>query len=99
MHILNDLIVILINNSAGQNATSMRDITTASAEPKQSRMDADKCVISDPQALAAALACAVTVLSEPERLVARNGDLSIFSAYRRIFPQARFDGIAILILN
>ena len=58
---------------------------------KISRKDADVCIISDPSALAAAFACAVTVLSEPECLVARNGDLSIFSAYRRIFPQARFE--------
>ena len=51
----------------------------------------DMCIISEPPALAAAFGCAVTVLTKPERLVARNGDLSIFSAYRRIFPQARFE--------
>ncbi len=59
---------------------------------KRSRSDADmRATISDPPAIAAAFACAVTVRTKPERLVARNGDLSIFSAYRRIFPQARFE--------
>ena len=72
----------------------MRDVATAA--PSKRSTDADIFVISDPPALAAAFACAVTVLTKPERLVARNGDLSIFSAYRRIFPQARLDGIAIL---
>ena len=72
----------------------MREVATAA--PSKPSTDADIFVISDPPALAAAFACAVTVLTKPERLVARNGDLSIFSAYRRIFPQARLDGIAIL---
>jgi hypothetical protein len=51
--------------------------------------DADMCIIPDPPALAAAFACAVTVRTKPDRLVARNGDLSIFSAFNRIFPQVR----------
>jgi hypothetical protein len=44
----------------------------------------------DPSALAAAFACAVTVAAEPHSLVARNGELSIFSAYQRIYPEVRF---------
>ncbi len=54
-----------------------------------STRDADKHIISDPPTIAAAFACAVTVHADRESLVARNGDLSVFSAYKRIFPQAR----------
>jgi hypothetical protein len=50
--------------------------------------EASKHFITEPAVIAAAFACAVTVRSNSESLVARNGELSIFSAYRRIFPQA-----------
>ncbi len=53
-----------------------------------SDMDTSKHVSSDPAALAAAFACAVTVHADGESLVARNGDLGIFSVYTRIFHQA-----------
>ncbi len=48
-------------------------------------------IIADPPEIAAAFASSVTAFSTKESLVARNGDLSIFSAYRRIFPQASFE--------
>ncbi len=66
----------------------------------QSKRDADmRIIISDPPAIAAAFACAVTVRAKAEGLVARNGELSIFSAYRRIFPQARFEMKPCIALN
>ncbi len=57
--------------------------------PTRPRGETDMHIITDPPKIATAFACAVTVLAKPEFLVARNGDLSIFSAYRQIFPQAR----------
>ncbi len=57
--------------------------------PKRTKAVEDMQIVTDPAAIAAAFARAVTVLTNRESLVARNGDLSIFSAYRRIFPQAR----------
>ena len=56
-----------------------------------SNSEAGKHIISNPQSIAEAFACAVTVRSDPEYLVARNGDLSIFSAFNRIFPQVQHD--------
>ncbi len=70
----------------------MFDVNYVRTQSKRPRRDADmRIIISDPPAIAAAFACAVTVHAKADRLVARNGELSIFSAYRRIFPQARFE--------
>jgi hypothetical protein len=43
-----------------------------------------------PSALAAAFACAVTASAEGS-LVARNGNLSLFSTYKAIFPEVSFE--------
>ena len=63
----------------------MREIALAG---KRTGVDDAIHIIRDPAAIAAAFACAVTVFTSGEGLVARNGDLRIFSAYRRVFPQA-----------
>jgi hypothetical protein len=44
--------------------------------------------IDDPPAIAGAFACAVTVSAHHDSLLARNGGLSLFSAYNEIFPEA-----------
>ncbi len=59
----------------------------------QIRMRASDLSIKDRPALAAAFARAVTVAAEAGSLVARKGELSLFSAYSRIYPEARFEFI------
>ena len=63
--------------------------TLSKVSPKRSKRDACMHTVTDPSAMAAAVSCAVTALADRECPIARNGDLSIFSAYRRIFPQAK----------